>query len=230
MRLGPSASYKIAPVICEAKIFPTTPDETPSPRAQTQITQRPKIRQSAGPGEGAAQKRHSATTGVGAVELWEDLRVRRRYKQLRSGMENLIDVQVMKLGIQLTALVLLTSTTSFGSGSWRGFLVDSKCYESEEQNVSPWYTLGSAGRDKDLELKLCVPTEKTKSFGVVQRDWKMISFDADGNAKAIEFIRKAVKQAAYLVEITGEMEKEKLKVNAIASDASFSPGQKAKTK
>jgi hypothetical protein len=138
----------------------------------------------------------------------------------------------MKLGLQLAAFVLLTSTASFGAETWRGYLIDSKCYEIEEQNVPAWYTLGSAGRDKDLEIKMCAPTPKTKSFGVVLRNWELLRFDPGGNAKASEFIRNSGNKQVYLVEVTGEMEKKALKVDAIAPIASSSPepAEKGKTK
>lgn len=136
----------------------------------------------------------------------------------------------MRLGIQLAALVLLTFTTSIGAETWRGYLVDSKCYEIEEQNVPAWYTLGSAGRDKDLEIKLCVPTPKTKSFGVVQRNWQMLTFDPGGDVRASQFIRDTGKQQVYLVEITGEIEKKALRVSTIALIGSSSPTPAEKTK
>jgi hypothetical protein len=131
----------------------------------------------------------------------------------------------LKLRLQIAALFLLTTAlacaTCFAAqtsnaGAWQGFLVNSKCYVSELQDVNPTYTLGSIGRDMDLILKLCVPTAKTKSFGLVQRDWTMIPFGPDGDVKAAQFVRTTGKRQVYVVDVTGTMDKKALKVNAIA--------------
>jgi hypothetical protein len=119
----------------------------------------------------------------------------------------------MKLATQLAAFVLLMSTTSFAAGNWRGYLVDSKCYESATTNGK---YLTSVNRDMDLSIKLCVPSAKTKSFALVQPDWKMIKFDPDGNSKAAKLFVVIIEQQRYWVTITGEMDESILKVGAIS--------------
>ena len=45
----------------------------------------------------------------------------------------------------------------------------------------------------------------------------MIKFDVDGNSKASDFVGETVKQEAYWVTITGEMQKSMHKVDAIST-------------
>jgi len=98
-----------------------------------------------------------------------------------------------------------------------GYMVDSKCYESAERSVNPWATPAPVSRDMDAAVKRCVPKTKTKFFGIVQRDWKMLTFDADGNAKATEFVRHAGKRDVYAVTVTGEIRPDGLKAALISA-------------
>ena len=54
----------------------------------------------------------------------------------------------MAFAIRLAALLCLLCALSFG-GSWRGTLVDSGCFGSEERNVNPTDTLTSVDRDEN---------------------------------------------------------------------------------
>ena len=122
----------------------------------------------------------------------------------------------MKLAIVLGALLWLAPAAG-AAGSWSGYLVDSKCYEIEEHNVNPWDTSTYVDRDKDLEVRLCSPNARTKSFAVVVPDeWKMLGLDPAGNAKAAEFVRNTAKQREYLVTVAGEMGKNIVKVDSIS--------------
>ena len=87
------------------------------------------------------------------------------------------------LAARLAALACLSSALSF-AGNWSGILVDSRCWDIQENNRGG--TLVYDGRDGNLEIRLCSPGAKTKSFAVVQQDGLSFKLDAPGNAKAAE--------------------------------------------
>ena len=122
----------------------------------------------------------------------------------------------MKRMIQLGALVFLMSTASFAAGSWSGYMVDSKCYESTQRNVNAWST-STVDRNMDLDIQRCAPTQKTKSFGLVGQDWTILKLDPAGNTSAAEFVRSSAKRDMYRVTITGETDRNFLKVDSIAT-------------
>jgi hypothetical protein len=122
----------------------------------------------------------------------------------------------MKFTVQLATVVfLVASTASCATGSWSGYLVDSKCYESSLRSVNPW-SPSTVTRDMDLIIKHCPPKAKTKSFALVQKDWTMVRFDAAGNARAAEFVKNTAKQGVYLVTIVGNMAGRILKVDSVS--------------
>ncbi|HEY2645490.1 MAG TPA: hypothetical protein VGI34_00875 [Candidatus Acidoferrales bacterium] len=122
----------------------------------------------------------------------------------------------MKFTLQLTAVVfLVASTASFATGSWSGYLVDSKCYETRLRNVNPW-SPSTVTRDMDLVIEYCAPKAKTKSLGLVQKDWTMFKFDPAGNARAAEFVKNTAKQKVYPVTIVGNMDGRILKLESVS--------------
>ncbi len=121
----------------------------------------------------------------------------------------------MKPTMRLVALLCLASLPSV-AGSWSGYLVDSKCCDSSEQNVDPWDTMTNVDRDKDLEIRLCSLSARTKSFAVVRADWTSLKLDSAGNAKAAELVRKIGKKSVFLVMVTGEANKTTVQVDSIS--------------
>ena len=122
---------------------------------------------------------------------------------------------LMALSIRLAALLCLSSALGF-AGIWSGALVDSKCYDSEEHNVNPTDTLTNVDRDKNLEIRYCSPSAKTKSFAVVLQDGLSFKLDSAGNAKAAELFRRTGKKSLFAVAITGEMSRTTIKVDSIS--------------
>jgi hypothetical protein len=102
------------------------------------------------------------------------------------------------------------------AGNWSGILVDSKCYASEERNVSPTDTLTHVDRDTNQEIRYCSPNAKTKSFAVVLPDGRAFDLDTTGNAKAAELVRNTGKMSRYTVAVTGEIAKNIIKADSIA--------------
>jgi hypothetical protein len=120
------------------------------------------------------------------------------------------------LTLRLAALLCLPPALSF-AGSWSGALVDSKCYDAEERNVNPTDTLTNVDRDGNREIRYCSPSAKTRSFTLVQSDGPSLKLDDAGNARAAELVRKAGKKSLRIVAVTGEMERNTIKVDSIAT-------------
>jgi hypothetical protein len=115
--------------------------------------------------------------------------------------------------MRLTTLACLSATLTL-AGSWSGVLVDSKCWDNEENNTRA--TSIYVDRDGNLEIRLCSPSPKTKSFAVVQQDGLSFNLDSAGDAKAAELVRKTGKKSLLTVAITGEMIKHTIKVDSIS--------------
>jgi hypothetical protein len=120
--------------------------------------------------------------------------------------------------IRLAALLCLSSALSFPA-TWSGVLVDVKCYAAMERNVNPTDTQANVNRDRNQEIRYCAPSAKTKSFGVVQSDGVSFAFDAMGNAKAADLVRKTASKSRLGVAVNGEMNKNTIVVDSI----SFAP-------
>jgi hypothetical protein len=121
----------------------------------------------------------------------------------------------MALISRLSALVCMASVLCF-AGSWFGALVDSKCYNALERNKNPGDTLSSVDRDRRGEIQYCTPNAKTKSFGIVLNDGSTFRFDAAGEAKAADLVRGAGKKSPVLVNVTGEEQKNTIKVDSVS--------------
>ena len=129
----------------------------------------------------------------------------------------------MKAALAIAAFVYLAPPTVAAAETWTGYLVDSKCYASEEQNVDPHDTETLVDRDKDLEIRMCTPNAHTKLFAVVVEDWTSFPFDAAGNAKAAELVRALGKRRSIRVSVTGERQKKTVNVDSLALEKSAAP-------
>ena len=100
------------------------------------------------------------------------------------------------------------------AGTWTGVLVDSKCYDTAARNVNPWEPY----HDQSYDVRLCRPTGRTKVFAIVQGDWTRLKLDPSANTQAAEVVRNSDKKKHYWgVVITGEKDKDTLKVETIAA-------------
>jgi hypothetical protein len=120
----------------------------------------------------------------------------------------------MRLKI-LAAFFSLASALGLAE-NWSGALVDPKCYEALERNVSPRDTLIYVDRDTNQEIRYCTPNAKTKLFGIVEHDGTNWRFDPAGNAKAAELVRTIHKKDRLDVIVTGEMSGKTIKVDSIS--------------
>jgi hypothetical protein len=120
---------------------------------------------------------------------------------------------LLALPLRLAALGCLSSALSL-AGTWSGTLVDSRCWDTEETNVRD--TSIFVDRDGNLELSICRPTTKTKSFAFVKQDGLNFKLNSAGNAKAIELVRQPGKRSRFNVDLTGEMNNNTIRVDSIS--------------
>lgn len=120
----------------------------------------------------------------------------------------------MKRSLFLPILLCLLSVPVFAD-NWTGYLVDAKCYASEERNVSPFDTNIDTDRDRGFEVYFCRPTPKTKTFTIVDDDGRSIDLDASGNAKAADLVRQAPAKSVIAVTVAGQTHGKTVSVDSI---------------
>ena len=119
----------------------------------------------------------------------------------------------MKHFAALVVLLCVVAAPAFAEG-WTGFLVDAKCYASEETNVGPFDLPFYLTRRGD-EIPACRPGRKTKIYAIVDLDGYTFEIDSSENAKAADVVRKAANRHVLRVRITGEEVNKKLKIDTI---------------
>jgi hypothetical protein len=102
------------------------------------------------------------------------------------------------------------------AGSWRGALVDAKCYDAEQRNMSPTNSDFWVNRDRGMEVWYCAPKNRTKSFEIVDYDGYVYKFDSAGDSKAAQLLRTAGKKSTYVVDVTGDISQNTIAVQSIA--------------
>ena len=119
----------------------------------------------------------------------------------------------MNLVMRLVYLAGLTSLPGLPV-NWSGWLVESRCYVSLDNNRSDlpsyvnWDRMGS--------IKYCSPNQKTKSFTIVEQSGLSVKLDPVGNEKAMALLRDTTKRTPYTADINGEMNGHRIKVNTIS--------------
>ena len=108
---------------------------------------------------------------------------------------------LVPLATRLACIACLWSALGLAD-SWSGVLVDFRCWDSIENNTKALST--DVDRDRNLEIRLCLPNARTKYFAAVLPDGFTLKLDAAGNLKAAELIRQRVPRAPVFVAITGE--------------------------
>lgn len=106
--------------------------------------------------------------------------------------------------MRLAALLFGLSAAGW-AGTWSGYLVDSGCWTSRQQNVS--LDTSAVDRDMRMDLYYCLPTRKTHSFAVVQGDWSALKLDSAGNEGAADLVRSAGKRPLIDVTVTGVLDR-----------------------
>jgi hypothetical protein len=75
----------------------------------------------------------------------------------------------------------------------------------------------SPDRSRPVVTYLPIEHLLSSNFVVVLSDWLSVKFDAAGNAKAAELVRQSPKGSEMRVEVTGNREKDKMKVSWISA-------------
>ena len=99
---------------------------------------------------------------------------------------------LMALAMRATVLACLSSAVGHAE-TWSGTLVDSRCWDFYENNTKD--TSIYVDRDRNMEIRFCSPTAKTKSFAVVLPDGMNLKLDSAGNAKASERCARNIRDA-----------------------------------
>jgi len=121
---------------------------------------------------------------------------------------------LIKLAMRLAAIASLSSALGLAE-SWSGTLVDSKCWNTEENNTKGVSVY--VDRDRNMEVRLCSPKANTKSFALVLPDGYTLKLDASGNAKAAGIIQSTGRKSPVMVAVTGETSNNAIKVDSIVN-------------
>jgi hypothetical protein len=118
---------------------------------------------------------------------------------------------------KIVVLFPLIVAPIFGE-TWSGVLVDADCYAREERNVNPKDTTFDVDRDRDSEIRYCLPSSKTRTFAVVQQNGQSITLDSNGNAKAAAIVPKTSKKSRIHVTVNGQKADHEVRVESIVAD------------
>ena len=127
------------------------------------------------------------------------------------------------LGLSLAAFAcsaLIGTSAAFSSNTVQGVLIDKECSSRAETRVvsepSPHLEGGMLWAYTHNRQCLLMPSCQRSGYGVFTYDTsKFLSFDAAGNQKALALIEASKKQDDMRVEVTGEIQGDKIKVNTL---------------
>jgi hypothetical protein len=114
--------------------------------------------------------------------------------------------------MRLASLLLCISTAGFAT-TWSGYLVNSRCYGSNQANVSQDANIGST--DLARQVRTCAARPGTKRFAVVPPDWSNLRLDATGNAKASSLVRSQRHGKVMGVTVAGPRRRNRVKVASV---------------
>jgi len=126
----------------------------------------------------------------------------------------------MQLGKARFVGLLLWLSAIGSATTWSGFLVDSSCWRSRETNVSGDSI--SVNRDFNRDVRFCAPTDDTKRFAVVTKDWRRLKFDPNGNVKALKLVQNQ-KRPVYAVTVGGALKRRTIQVSCLSAVLIKSP-------
>jgi len=127
------------------------------------------------------------------------------------------------LGLSLAAFAcsaLIGTSAAFSVNTVQGVLIDKECSSRAETRVvsepSPHLEGGMLWAYTHTRQCLLMPSCQRSGYGVFTYDTsKFLSFDAAGNQKALALIETSKKQDDMRVEVTGEIQGDKIKVNTL---------------
>ena len=118
--------------------------------------------------------------------------------------------------MRFASLLFCLSTVGF-AGTWSGYLVDSRCYADERNNVT--WDDNSFGDDMSMEVRQCVATSKTKHFAIVLPDWTMLKLDAAESGKAAAIAHNVAPKSStpYCVTVVGVRRKDTILASPVTT-------------
>ncbi len=107
----------------------------------------------------------------------------------------------MKSFLRLVCLACMAVLPALPA-TWSGWLVSSRCYSSLETNRSdlPSYV----NWDRMAAIRYCSPSQKTRSFAIVEQSGLSFTLDPTGNERATSHFRNLSKRTLATADITGQ--------------------------
>jgi hypothetical protein len=98
----------------------------------------------------------------------------------------------------------------------KGVLMDKACSAKAEEHILPTGIVGGMVVAEAHERQcLLMPACQKSGYGVFTYDQKFLTFDEEGNRKALEAIKASKKLVDLEVEITGEVKGDTIKVTSL---------------
>lgn len=113
----------------------------------------------------------------------------------------------------LLAAVVAAPVYADKEQSWHGYLIDSSCRASIEGDSNTLNFVKEQTRDCAL-MPAC-----RKAGYAIYSNGKWFVFDAKGNALAVQYLLKTVREKAFYVSVLGTLRSQTIKVKAIAEVA-----------
>ena len=120
--------------------------------------------------------------------------------------------------VVLAGIAAIGVETNASSGAIRGVLLDAKCSPNAEMRMvpspNPHFEGGMLWAYTHTRECLLMPACQRSGYGVYGND-KFLAFDAAGSQKALALIQASKKQDDFRVEVTGEVQGDKIKVASL---------------
>ena len=116
-------------------------------------------------------------------------------------------------GLLLTALAAVTASAA----EVKGVLMDKQCSSKAETHIVPGPRLEGGILVAYNHTRQCalMPACQKSGYGIFTYDQKYLSFDAAGNQKALAALKASKKEDDLIVEVTGEIQNDTIKVTSL---------------
>jgi len=117
----------------------------------------------------------------------------------------------------IRTLILASLPACCMAAEVKGVLIDKACSSKAEVRLVPGPRLEGGMIVAEAHLRECalMPACQKSGYGVFTYDQKFLEFDAAGNRKALAAIKASKKEDDLQVEVTGEIEGNKIKVASL---------------
>ena len=108
---------------------------------------------------------------------------------------------------------MLLASAAMPAETRTGFLVDSQCYTSQEQNARQVDI--DTNHDRDFEIRQCAPAAKSRSFAIVTRDGISYKLDPAANSRVVALLQSSSAKRPIEVTVEGSKSGNVLTVDSI---------------